>query len=101
MQIVNTEVSSSNFTFQAPMPGNTNLARIVLSHWLGGTLDMDLEVSYDGGGSWEYGGGCKGAVSAEPSIEFHFTYRSNPTHIKGVFTSEDLVNSNLQVYAGD
>lgn len=83
------------------MPGDTNALKISVSHWEnGGLLDMDLDVSYDGGQTWLYGGGCKGAVSDPSGIEFHLTYQQNPTHVKGRFSSEKEVLANLTVTAG-
>ena len=101
-EVVNIDVLGADFVIPStPLPGDSNKVKVVLTHWIGGTLDIDLEASYDGGATWEYGGGCRGAISAEPSIEFHFTYRSNPTNIRGSFSSDELVSTNIRVISGD
>lgn len=101
-EVLSYEASSRQFSLpETAMPEDSgNLLKMTMTHWLGGTLDMDLEVSYDGGANWMYGGGAKGAVSSEAGIEFHFTYQKSPTHIRGTFSSDQDVNSTLKLLAG-
>jgi hypothetical protein len=94
-------VASTDFNFEVAAPGDTNVLRIALSSWEGAVLDMDIEVSYDGAKTWHYGGGCRGAQSTEPGIEFRLSYKENPTHVRGTFSSENHVASHLKVFAGD
>lgn len=100
-QVYLSEVSGSSFSVpMTPMPGDTNLLKVSLSGWGGEPVDMDLEVSYDGGSTWLYGGGCKGAVSHDAGIEFHMSYQLNPTHVRGFFSSQTAVNSTVTFLAG-
>jgi hypothetical protein len=95
------DVSANSFRIpETPVPEGENSLKMTMSHWTGGSLDLDLEVSYDGGANWMYGGGAKGAISAEPGIEFHFTYQIPPTHVRGYFSSDQDVSSTLKFLAG-
>jgi hypothetical protein len=92
------EVSSDKFEVPAtPVPGGNNSLELSLSHWVGEPLDIDLEVSVDGGVTWAYGGGGKGVVSSENGIRFSFTYPIHPTHVRGSFRSDQIVTSLLKM----
>jgi hypothetical protein len=100
-EFYSSEVSASQFSIpETPVPDGGTALQLSLSHWLGGNLDVDLDVSYDGGATWMYGGGGKGAISAEAGIEFNFTYQIPPTHVRGSFTSDQLVNSTVRLSVG-
>lgn len=92
--------SSLHKTGVLPLSGGNKIT-IHFSHWVGDVLDMDLEVSYDGGNTWVYGGGCLGARSEENGIEFHFTYPGDPTHLQGSFRSEKGITSTVRIFSGD
>lgn len=99
-EFYSSDVESSQFNIpETSVPGG-NAVKLTLSHWLGGTLDLDIDVSYDGGVSWMYGGGGKGAYSAEAGIEFNFTYQLPPTHIRGSFMSDQPVSSTVKLFGG-
>lgn len=101
-EIYAADISGPDFlTDVVEMPGNTNALKVTLSHWDGATLDLDMRVSYDGGANWLYGGGCKGAISAEGGIEFHFTYGDIPTHVSGSLSSERPISSKIRFIAGE
>jgi hypothetical protein len=94
-------IDSSNHVFgKLPLSGG-NEVHLQFSHWIGSPMDLDMEVSYDGGETWMYGGGCQGAVSAEDGIEFHFKYPGEPTHIKGSCRSEQNISSVAKIYSGE
>lgn len=101
-EVLSYDISSRQFSLpETALPADGgNLLKMTLSHWVGGDLDMDMEVSYDGGATWAYGGGAKGAVSAEAGIEFHFTYQLPPTHVRGSFSSDHDINSTVKILAG-
>lgn len=95
------DVSSDKFEIpKTEVPGGNHLLELSLSHWQGDPVDVDLEVSADGGSNWFYGGGGKGIVSAEAGIAFHFTYKDHPTHIRGSFRSDSGITATIKVSAG-
>lgn len=94
------DVSSDEFYIPAtPVPSGNGL-HLSVSHWAGDPLDIDLDVSIDGGSSWVYGGGGNGVVSAEGGVIFHFTYKDHPTHIRGSFRSDGSVSATVKVAVG-
>lgn len=79
------------------VPEDTSKVTVVVDAWGEHTLDMDLEVSYDGGSEWLYGGGFKGAVSASPSVQVHLQYNKPISHIRGVVSSDVEINSVVRI----
>jgi len=57
-------------------------------------LDMALEVSYDGGSTWEPGGAITGAtggiettkIGENPTASFTFSYPTQPNQVRGTLT---------------
>lgn len=95
---------SSNFQIpETAIPAGVggNALELSLSHWGGSPVDIDLDISCDGGSTWTYGGGGKGVNSTEGGIVFHFTYQVPPTHVRGSLTSESPVAANMTISAGN
>lgn len=100
MEFYSQQVDSDKFDIPViPVPVGNGL-QLSLSHWTGEPVDLDLDVSTDGGATWTYGGGGKGVISAEGGVTFHFTYKEHPTHIRGSFRSDGSVTATVKVAVG-
>lgn len=92
-------VSSKELSIQPiAVPAGVDKITVVIDEWSRGTVDLDIEVSYDGGKEWMYGGGCKGAVSASPSIEIHMKYGAPITNLRGRVYSDTDINSTVRIF---
>lgn len=100
-EFLSTVIESDQFELPiTSIPSGCDKLLLSVSHWEGEPMDLDLQVSYDGGETWVYGGGGKGVISSGDGNMFHFSYHKPPTHIKGMFRSDGKMTSMVSIAAG-
>lgn len=83
-----------------PLTQGSSILKVAFTNWCEEvSLDIDLEVSYDGGETWMYGGGCKGAMKDpnKDGVELILSYQKEPSHIKGSVSSMNDITSLLRI----